>query len=468
MFTFSPPTSRASAMPVLSELLLLAAYASPPDLQIQVLAKDALSGRVQDGTPDGIYWVEQDTGRLFVTEMVDGQLASRLVTSNVSSVTALVDYDGDGQANLIGSVGESVKYDLESGQPVGLVALCGEAVAGDTTGDGFGDFASSSSLWVGQAGGFREGAAFAGETTETCRSVYALGDLDADGRMDLARADLHEPDDYFGYGALEGTLQLYLGCEYSEPLWTPHWSYDHPTPDYGPGLGVTTVDGDGDGVSELLVLSGQTDAVGYSVWGELQLLDNVLDPLGPTVVASREVDSDYLGTLVSLQGVGDLDGDGDDEVLVQGRDFLGDNLLVRFIDAEPTPDGLLQVVGPSFDLPVPVERFQDNNYFRALLGDYDGDGWRDVALVMRWLEEDGTLGGTISVWLGLSPIQTAPALGDLSHCQPPEEDTGSTDDPEEPPTEGTACLGCATTRPSGLLLLLALPWLTRRRGKGVC
>jgi hypothetical protein len=454
------------------DLFFLAAHARSPDIQVEVSQSGPLSiisGRLQPEQADALFWVDQSEGRLFSTELVGGQPITLQMAEAVRSVTALVDYDGDGRNNLVVSLGSGY-LDVESGQPLDAPSGPGNASPGDVNGDGFGDFARHPSLWLGHEEGLRQGPLFPGEN-EVDPEIYALGDLDGDRRGDLARLNFQSP---WNYGMREGTLDLYLGCEFAEPIWLPHWSYDHPTEGYGPGLALTPADLDGDGEDELLVLSGKTDPVGYGVTGELQVLDDLLDPLGPTVVVSRDVGPNVgfaWPVLYSLLGMGDLDGDGDDEVLAVGSNFADDG-YVRFIDAEPTLDGLFQIVGPSFDLPVSNDIIESGGNLQALVGDYNGDSWRDVVLILTWAEpNDSTPHGIIAFWLtpppeGAPPETETSGTPDLSHCQPPPaEEPPATEDPEEPP-ESSACLGCATSRPPGAWLLLALPWLARRRIPG--
>jgi hypothetical protein len=450
------------------ELLVLAAHAEPPDLLLEGIprARFALSGPWQPGEADKLFWVEQDTERLNVTEFVKDQLVTSRIGEGVAAPLALVDYDGDGQNNLILARG-SVLAD-ETGSVLDITPTSSHGPAtGDVNGDGFGDYASLESMWMGHEEGFRQGSVFPTGEPPVEQAVHALGDLDGDGRADLARANLRYRTDVYA-GALEGTLDLYLGCEFAEPNWIPHWSYDHPTDHYGPGLEATLADLDGDGDEELLVLSGETDIYGFQVTGELQVLDDLLDPSGPTVVSSQELDSpiSFRLPMFHIENMGDLDGDGDDEVLIAGMDLL-DPGYVRIIDAELTGGGLLQVIGPSFDLP-PIF-LENETILKPLVGDYDGDGWRDLALMLAEPEAGSpNLDGIIAIWLTTPPegIQSPPpstGTSDLSHCQPPEEGAGST---EDPPTEGTACLGCATTRAPSALILLALPCLARRRTRG--
>jgi hypothetical protein len=432
---------------VLSGLFLLAAHARPPDLLLEGLrpAGESLSGRWQAEEADKLFWVEQDAPRLQVAEIVEGELVTSLLAQGVHGLVALLDYDGDGRANLVVSRDEG-DVDLESGGVLAPFADYGGAGVGDIDGDGSEDYASQTALWLGHAGGLAEGAPFPMPEDATWQRVHPLGDLDGDGRGDLGRLNFTPGYGDPAYGGDEGTLDLHLGCEYAESSWTPHWRYDHPAPDWGPGHLLTAADLDGDSEQELFALSGFQHL--YGIQGEVQILDDLLDPLGPDVISSQE-----LGQVVgywpgpSLRNLGDVDGDGDDELLALM------NGLVSVLGAEPVAEGLLQVVGPSFDLP-------DTDIQDVWVGDYDGDGWRDVALVGA-----GPRGGAIALWLRLAPETLSPAAPDDSHCLPPHHD--GPEQPGEPleqhPPQTRAC-GCATMQPSSAWLLLALAsrW-TRRK-----
>src|SRR5262249_20380004 len=148
---------------------------------------------------------------------------------------------------------------------------------------------------------------------------------------------------------------------------------------------------------------------------------------------------------VELHNMGDLDGDGDDEVLA-AVEYLFDDQLLRILDAEPGPGGLTQIFDDQFDLPLPQGIGRgDILSFQALVGDYDGDGRRDVAVALTWEdpEIDSSLFGTLALWLD-------PALRDGN---------GPVLEPEEPqspaPSQASRACGCSTQGPaSGGLLLL--------------
>jgi uncharacterized protein (TIGR03382 family) len=220
---------------------------------------------------------------------------------------------------------------------------------------------------------------------------------------------------------------------------------------------VTAADVDGDGQQELVILAANDSDAGTQ--GEFQILDNVLDPLGPTVISTAEL-GPYVNNRkgVYLQNLGDIDLDGDDEVLLTLQNFLGSGLLA-IIDAETWQDGLTHPIGDTMDIPLPPGVDMDIPW--ALVGDYNSDGLRDVALMMSW--EASTVDehheGTIAIWL-TTQVEAMPnpitADGSTSTEGPAAK--------EDPVSSGSSkgC-GCGGGTPSGPWLALPLLALTRRK-----
>lgn len=440
--------------------LFLSAYARPPDLQTEAVVRpgSTLSGPLVEGGREVLVWVEQDTDLLYVTELIEGQLLTRPVGEDASSLTALLDYDGDGQTNILGSH-DGIRVDLETRQEFDILTCHLDGI-GDINGDGFDDLTSPFEAWLGSPTGFSAGGVlYADEDVVGCPTIYSLGDLDADGRGDFARASVNGGAPFYLWPEYS-PLDMYLGADYDTPVWSPYWRYQHPTE--GAGRAVTTADIDGDGQDELFLLAGHD--VDGATRGELQMLDDILDPLGPTVLRSEDIGW-YIGNQwgMSLQNMGDLDGDGDDEVLSVMEEDL-DGTLFRILDAEPDAVSLFEEFGDSFELPLPAGLDDGDTTSRQLLvGDYDGNGARDVALVMAWTtpEDEYTLVGSISLWLSPA-VEVVPGEQTSDTAAPP----GLLPVPDtlDPPV-GYSC-GCGATGPSGgswWPLLLGLPLLSLRR-----
>lgn len=347
-------------------------------------------------------------------------------------MVALLDYDGDGQNNILISLGGGIKADVETGQ-VFDIPTCGIDGMGDLDLDGYEDLVSPFEAWLGSPTQFTPGGAlYADEDDDVCPTIYPLGDIDFDGRKDFARASRY--NGYIYDASHYGTMDLYLGSGYSAPSWPPHWRYKHPTE--GAGYAVTAADVDGDGDNELVTVSGH-DEDGVAI-GELQVLDDILDPLGPTVVASvalgPEANNRYGWGLFNL---GDLDLDGDDEVLLSMTNYPVMGLSpLHILDAEPTSEGLARLVGEPLTLPLPEGA--DLEGAIPITGDYDGNGSIDLAVALSWSLADDDFGayGELLVWLGPEPLVEEPPAG--------TGDTGtpSGQPPAEEPPVGYAC-GCA-------------------------
>ena len=108
----------------------------------------------------------------------------------------------------------------------------------------------------------------------------------------------------------------------------------------------------------------------------------------------------------SLESLGDLDGDGDDEVLLQygdGDGSPGDG-GVRVIEADPTD--LLGIVEPILDVPWPASGLL---LVDAVVEDVDHNGVLDVAVAMRRTEA-GVGEGAVAFWLNGDIVSQAPPV----------------------------------------------------------
>jgi len=161
---------------------------------------------------------------------------------------------------------------------------------------------------------------------------HAIGDLDADGIQDVLWSD-------------EGDLRLWSGALGAPPPAEPS---SHPTG----GTGTTDVlpgDFDGDGVGDALV----TSMEGGALRGLAGLTGT---PDGP--VATGWVLPDSYRAAFPL---GDIDGDGDDDLLIDGVLWKGG----------PS--------GPTEDAPL-FAAFVDAPLMARSLGDLDGDGYPELAI----------------------------------------------------------------------------------------
>jgi hypothetical protein len=207
------------------------ANARPPDVTLEVVprAGSTLTGRVTPSGQDVLLWIEEDTERARMGAWAGATVAVDTVAEDVKALVGIVDFDQDGVGNILGYDSSYDLVDLATGAAVGLELDCIGAIVGDVDGDGAGDFATPSSVWLGQPGGFGPGATlYSSQDTVDCPTIVAVGDLDGDGRGDLVRSNVNVGAP-FSYDTVSSPLDLYLGSTYGEPAWSPRWAHTHPT-----------------------------------------------------------------------------------------------------------------------------------------------------------------------------------------------------------------------------------------------
>ena len=242
-----------------------------------------------------------------------------------------------------------------------------------------------------------ESPRFAVKVPPNFRGSFAFGDLDKDGHLDLAT------NHYIGKAALIHDIALHRGRKggFDAPVL-------YPTTRCPSGLGLYDFDGDGDldlrfvynpgaepataairynlGNLELgattLIANGRAAAGHYGavrgafpLGGDASILvgeKGVLEvPTGVTQVQSLDLD---LGGIKPLAGgSADLDGDGDDDiVIVSAAAGVKPNRVLSYLRSGKATLELCE----EFPLPFPTD---DLNEFAA--GDYDGDGHADLIAV---------------------------------------------------------------------------------------
>jgi hypothetical protein len=252
--------------------------------------------------------------------------------ASASTLAGVGDTNGDGYGDVVVSDFGSGHARLYFGGPSGLSSglstplnaldgtarSCGRSVvgAGDVNGDGFADIlatnggaAAEAYVYLGSAtapGG--SSITLHGPTTpsEFGRSASGVDDMNGDGYADVIIGEDAENHAYIYFGGAAGPA--------------PAASVDLLSPDSGTalfGFGVSGLgDTNGDGFADAVVGTDQTGRV-YVYLGAA----NGIGP-APSVTPTRPSDNPYFGFPVT--GVGDVDGDGFEDLLVagNGKSFL--------------------------------------------------------------------------------------------------------------------------------------------------
>jgi len=246
-------------------------------------------------------------------------------------------------------------------------------------------------------------------------SMQGVGDLDGDGFADLAVGAR-------GYdcstGSSCGAVYLFYGSASGVTGGSADTAADALL--YGSvnsrlGLGPATIgagDLDGDGLSDLVV--GQP--LHYPTWGTSHVFLHYggSSALSGTMAVSS-ADATIQGT-GSFDGfgdnvvLGDLTGDGYDDLLVSEVNRTGGYGEVFLFDGDATP--LSGTMYPLSDATWSVQGDGYNGQFgaRAVLGDVDTDGQLDLIVSEPWSHAEQSYGGEVFVFLG--PITSAPDVAD--------------------------------------------------------
>lgn len=215
-----------------------------------------------------------------------------------------------------------------------------------------------------------------------------MGDLTGDGRSDLIITS---------DSVQQGILGVHVAAAQDRGFAPPEqWYAGQSDASY---VDVHVGDGDGDGTADVFALTNGTDPADPDVWvSHLQLLTSDGGELTP---AAEPVQVWGLGIERGLQGVGDVDGDGDDDPLFANPEGL--YTLDVTGEGDPAPRQLNEHGLPETEW---RDRIRDFVYSNELwtVTDADGDGIDDVVN----MRPDGQ-GAVMDVYRGapdgLAPVE---------------------------------------------------------------
>ncbi|MDP6761963.1 MAG: hypothetical protein QF860_03745 [Planctomycetota bacterium] len=326
------------------------------------------------------------------------------------SLACAGDVDGDGLSDLVvGAYGNddhgteagtayvysgidgSLLHELSGGEPFenGGISVAG---AGDVDGDGLDDVLVGA--WGSDLAGSNAGAArvFSGADGSLLRlllgeaeldlfggAVCGLGDLDGDGRGDLAVGA--KWNDATGSGA--GSVTVFSGASGSA-LFTLRGA------DAGDGFGTSVAcagDLDGDGINELIVGAPGADASGANAGAA-----GVFSGVDGTELLSFAGSAAGDGFGISVSGAGDMDADGVADVIVgaYGNDTNGSGAGCAQVLSGADGGLISEVLGDAAG-----DRL---GFSVAGGGDTDGDGRAEVLVSAYGCSVQTTMAGEARVW----------------------------------------------------------------------
>lgn len=324
-----------------------------------------------------------------------------VVIPNAGSVANAGDVDGDGFADLV--AGPSVYVGGPGGPALAPTYAAAGVAAGDVNGDGYGDLACGSGICFGGPGGpaTTNAQAIPPITGHSFVTEASAGDVNGDGFGDVL---IGSPGGWVG---IPSSAYVFVGSA-SGLVTTPATILT--TPNGGPLYGhavASAGDANGDGYADVLVgaYNGIFNAFGFSASYLYLGSSSGVGSSSETVIGCPAMpanEHDACG--IAVAGAGDTDADGLADFVVGDAPLVGSTLGhgAAFV-YRGSASGVVT-------MPPTTLSGMGMDYFGGSLtsGDYDGDGFTDVAVGAH---AGGAQVGRVYVFRGTATgIATAPSV----------------------------------------------------------
>ncbi len=293
------------------------------------------------------------------------------------------------------------------------------ADAGDVNGDGYSDFLigarGAAHLFLGKASGWsmdtsvwEADATFFGEDpNDYAGYVVGVGDVNRDG-LDDFMIGARDNDEW---GRAAGQVYLILGKRYG---WSNNTSLSNADASYYSGgvqdhlhMAAGAGDVNGDGYDDFLIANPQRISIPHDV-GRTYLIFGRSSGWSMDVNLSS-VDTSFIGSNISwgigtsIDGAGDVNADGYDDILISRTGTVGDRrrvgqtFLILGKATGWTKDMNISQAGPYF---VGEEESDESGSKVAGVGDFNGDGFDDFLISARSSQEAGYYRGQVYLIYG--------------------------------------------------------------------
>jgi hypothetical protein len=243
------------------------------------------------------------------------------------------------------------------------------------------------------------------------RSVANAGDLDGDGYDDMAIGADNADAVFIQYGMASGLAGAWVEADLSATI-----SNSDTGSDFGYNV-ESAGDINGDGYDDLLIGSyyGDDDDAGnaYLMYGTSSAWTGDTDVLYDAGIVIWGEDSyDYFAGREDSMGSGDFDGDGNSDMVfgARGNDTVRSSSGRGYVIYGSTSIGAYGYADDLADTIIDADSTSGDTYLGSAIdgvGDWNGDGYEDLAIGGYWEDTAGYDSGAVGVFFGSSSSWSA-------------------------------------------------------------